>query len=138
MWGDQLEAGTYEIQIVDITKQPYLAKANKILAIPTIVRIKPLPERRIIGDMRQPEKAVRALEFLMDEIESALPVSITCSSSAVKPCARTSGRIKSQQRTRTRRRITIFHTFQNLRLILCINFVSMGNKKGFNIIISRL
>ena len=67
MWGDQLEAGTYEIQIVDIAKQLYLAEANKILAIPTIVRIKPLPERRIVGDMRQPEKAVRALEFLMDK-----------------------------------------------------------------------
>ncbi|HEX8333340.1 MAG TPA: circadian clock KaiB family protein [Segetibacter sp.] len=65
----QLEAGTYEIQIVDIARQPSLAEANKILAIPTIVREKPLPQRRIIGDMRQPEKAIRALEFLLDEIE---------------------------------------------------------------------
>lgn len=63
-----LETGTFKIKIVDVIKQASVAEKSKILAIPTIIREKPLPERRIIGDIRHDEKAVSALKFLTDEL----------------------------------------------------------------------
>lgn len=49
------------IEIIDITKNPELARKNHIIAIPTLDRIKPKPKRRIIGDLSN-EKAL--LKFL--------------------------------------------------------------------------
>lgn len=40
-----------EIKIIDVLDQPELAEKNKILATPTLVKLTPLPRRRIIGDL---------------------------------------------------------------------------------------
>ena len=43
--------GRYRITVIDLLKQPQLAKGDQILAIPTVVRKLPRPIRTIIGDM---------------------------------------------------------------------------------------
>ena len=43
--------GRYRITVIDLVKQPHLAKGDQILAIPTIVRKLPKPIRTIIGDL---------------------------------------------------------------------------------------
>jgi circadian clock protein KaiB len=58
---------SYSIQIVDVVKSPAVAERKQILAVPTIVREMPRPERRVIGDTRQIAVARKALEFLMIE-----------------------------------------------------------------------
>ncbi|MBE7172898.1 MAG: circadian clock protein KaiB [Williamsia sp.] len=58
---------SYFIQIIDIVKLPVVAEQKQILAVPTIIRERPAPERRIIGDVRQFANARKALEFLMIE-----------------------------------------------------------------------
>lgn len=44
-------AGRYELRIIDIYQQPELAKSEQIIAAPTLIRNRPLPLRRLIGDM---------------------------------------------------------------------------------------
>src|SRR6266853_2956036 len=44
-------AGRYDIEVIDLVKNPQLAKGDQILAIPTLVRKLPEPVRKIIGDL---------------------------------------------------------------------------------------
>lgn len=44
-------AGHYEIEVVDLVENPSQARADDILAIPTLVRRLPPPLHKIIGDL---------------------------------------------------------------------------------------
>jgi len=55
-------AGHYRIEIVDLLKNPQLAKSDQILAIPTLVRKLPEPMRKIIGDLSQTERVLVGLQ----------------------------------------------------------------------------
>jgi circadian clock protein KaiB len=44
-------AGRYDLEIVDLSKQPHLAVEAQIIAAPTLLRKSPAPIRRFIGDM---------------------------------------------------------------------------------------
>ena len=46
---DEHLAGRYSIEVVDLMKNPRLAKDDQIVAIPTLVRKLPEPLRRIVG-----------------------------------------------------------------------------------------
>jgi circadian clock protein KaiB len=56
-------AGRYEIEIVDLLKNPRLAKDHQIVAIPTLVRKLPAPIRKIIGDLSDTERALVGLQL---------------------------------------------------------------------------
>lgn len=55
--------GRYEIEVIDLAKNPQLAKAHQIVAIPTLVRRVPEPMKRVIGDLSNEDKAMLALEM---------------------------------------------------------------------------
>ena len=55
--------GEYTLSIIDVLEQPDKAEESKILATPTLVKKQPGPQRRIIGDLANMEKVVRALEI---------------------------------------------------------------------------
>ncbi len=42
--------GKFEIEIVDVVSKPGLAQKDNILALPTVLKKAPSPERRLIGD----------------------------------------------------------------------------------------
>src|SRR5262245_43808596 len=44
-------AGKYRIEVVDLLKEPQLARGDQILALPTLVRKLPEPIKKIIGDL---------------------------------------------------------------------------------------
>jgi circadian clock protein KaiB len=48
---EQHLAGQYQIEVIDLLEDPRLAAADQILAIPTLVRKRPPPVKRIIGDL---------------------------------------------------------------------------------------
>jgi circadian clock protein KaiB len=56
-------AGNYDIEVIDLTKRPELAKADQILAVPTLIRKVPEPMKRIIGDLSNADRAVIALDM---------------------------------------------------------------------------
>ena len=56
-------AGRYNIEVVDLLKHPQLAAGDQILAIPTLVRKLPQPLRKIVGDLRDTERALVGLQL---------------------------------------------------------------------------
>jgi circadian clock protein KaiB len=59
----------YEVTVIDILEEPSLAEKKKILATPTIIRETPEPEKRIIGELRDIEKAKKAITFLTEDFK---------------------------------------------------------------------
>ena len=55
--------GRYRITVIDLLKQPQLAKGDQILAIPTVVRKLPKPVRTIIGNLSDTERVLVGLGF---------------------------------------------------------------------------
>jgi circadian clock protein KaiB len=53
----------YHIEVIDLTKRPDLAKADQILAVPTLIRKIPEPMKRIIGDLSNADRALIALDL---------------------------------------------------------------------------
>ena len=56
-------AGQYEIQVIDLLKNPQLARGDQIFAIPTLVRSLPEPVRKIIGDLSNTERVLVGLDL---------------------------------------------------------------------------
>ena len=56
-------AGRYQIEVVDLLKNPQLARGDQILAIPTLVRKLPEPVRKIIGDLSNTERVLVGLDM---------------------------------------------------------------------------
>jgi circadian clock protein KaiB len=60
-------AGTFEeeysIQVIDLLKNPALARDHQILAIPTLVRSLPVPICKIIGDLSDTERVIVGLDI---------------------------------------------------------------------------
>jgi circadian clock protein KaiB len=60
-------AGTFEeeyrILVVDLLKNPALARDHQILAIPTLVRSLPVPICKIIGDLSDTERVIVGLDI---------------------------------------------------------------------------
>ena len=55
--------GMYRIEVVDLMKNPTLAKGDQILAIPTLVRKLPMPIRKILGDLSDTERVLVGLDL---------------------------------------------------------------------------
>ncbi len=53
--------GRYEIDVVDVTRDPKRALADGILMTPTLVKLSPSPVRRIIGTLSQTQTVLQAL-----------------------------------------------------------------------------
>ncbi len=51
-------AGKYKVEVVDLKKQPQLAREHGIVAIPTLVKELPVPIRKIIGDLSDTQKVL--------------------------------------------------------------------------------
>ncbi len=54
-------AGRFDLEVVDIYQQPEIARADRIIAAPTLVKLAPLPTRQIIGDLSDEARVLRGL-----------------------------------------------------------------------------
>ena len=61
---DEHLPGRYSIEIIDLTRNPELARSDQIVAIPTLVRKLPEPLRRIIGDLSATERVLLNLDLM--------------------------------------------------------------------------
>jgi circadian clock protein KaiB len=55
--------GKYKIEVVDLTKNPEIARGDQIFALPTLVRKLPEPVRKIIGDLSNTERVLVGLNL---------------------------------------------------------------------------
>jgi circadian clock protein KaiB len=54
--------GEYKIQIIDLVRNPALARDHQIIALPTLVRELPVPIRKIIGSLSNIEQVLVVLD----------------------------------------------------------------------------
>jgi circadian clock protein KaiB len=55
--------GRYRLEVLDLARNPSLARTDKILAIPTLVRSLPTPISRIIGDLSDEDQVLMGLNI---------------------------------------------------------------------------
>jgi len=56
-------AGRYRIEIIDLLKNPTLARGDQIVAVPTLVRKLPQPLKKIIGDLSNTQRVLVGLDI---------------------------------------------------------------------------
>ncbi|HEX4200608.1 MAG TPA: circadian clock KaiB family protein [Chthoniobacterales bacterium] len=56
-------AGRYQIEVIDLMRQPELAQTDQIIALPTLVRKLPQPIKRIVGDLSNSERVVLGMNL---------------------------------------------------------------------------
>jgi circadian clock protein KaiB len=56
-------SGRYELEVVDIYRKPALAVDEQIVAVPTLLKLFPLPLRKVIGDLSNQEKLLFGLDL---------------------------------------------------------------------------
>jgi circadian clock protein KaiB len=56
-------AGRYVATVIDLIKDPRLARGDQILAVPTLVRRLPEPMRKIIGDLSDTGRVLVGLDI---------------------------------------------------------------------------
>lgn len=61
---DTYLSGRYKIEVIDLLKNPKLARGDQILAVPTLVRRLPPPIRKIIGDLSNTERVLIGLDIV--------------------------------------------------------------------------
>jgi circadian clock protein KaiB len=59
---DSCEAD-WDVRIVDVLEEPEKAEEARVVATPTLLRLVPAPERRIIGDLSDREQTLIALDL---------------------------------------------------------------------------
>jgi circadian clock protein KaiB len=52
----------YVLEIVDLMEQPRRALADKIIVTPTLLKLSPLPARRVIGNLSDKSQVLLALD----------------------------------------------------------------------------
>lgn len=60
---DEHLKGKYQVEVIDLMKNPQLAQGDQILAIPTLVKKLPVPVRKIIGDLSNTDRVLVGLDI---------------------------------------------------------------------------
>jgi circadian clock protein KaiB len=55
--------GSYDLEVIDIYQDPEASREAQIIAAPTLIKLLPLPLRRIIGDLSDSEKVLAGLDL---------------------------------------------------------------------------
>lgn len=55
--------GRYDLEVVDIHQKPSLAMDEQIVATPTLIKLLPLPLRRIVGDLSDRDGVLFGLDI---------------------------------------------------------------------------
>jgi circadian clock protein KaiB len=59
--------GRYTLEVIDVHQQPALARAERIIATPTLVKHAPSPVQRLVGDFSRDSRILVALGVSIDE-----------------------------------------------------------------------
>lgn len=55
--------GRHSLEIIDVYQQGAVATAEQLVALPLLVKMLPLPERKMIGDLSDTNKVLKTLEL---------------------------------------------------------------------------
>jgi circadian clock protein KaiB len=60
---EQYLSGQYRLTIIDLLKEPELAREHEIMATPPLVRVFPGPQKTVIGSLSDTARMLRALKL---------------------------------------------------------------------------
>jgi circadian clock protein KaiB len=66
--------GQYDLEVVDIHQKPSLAKDEQIVATPTLIKLLPLPLRRIVGDLSDRDGVLFGLDIKKKALPGSEPI----------------------------------------------------------------
>jgi circadian clock protein KaiB len=55
--------GRHDLEVIDLYQQPELAQDAQIVALPTLVKQRPTPQRMLIGDLSNTQDVLRELDL---------------------------------------------------------------------------
>lgn len=55
--------GRYTLEVVDLYKQPHWAEKEQLVAVPTLIKRRPTPQKRLIGDLSDVKKVLAELDI---------------------------------------------------------------------------
>ncbi len=61
---DEVLKGSYDLEVIDVYQNPDATRELQVVATPTLVKVLPLPLRRIIGDLSNREKVLAGLNIV--------------------------------------------------------------------------
>jgi circadian clock protein KaiB len=64
---EQYLTGRFDLEIIDIYKNPSVAEEHKIVFCPSLVRQLPLPKKTFIGDLSDTKKVILGLGISLKE-----------------------------------------------------------------------
>jgi circadian clock protein KaiB len=59
--------GRYRLEVVDVHRDAALMAKHQVLAVPTLIREQPLPQRRIVGDLSDVPRVLAGLDIRSHE-----------------------------------------------------------------------
>jgi circadian clock protein KaiB len=60
---DEALRGQVDLRVVDVAEDPEIAGADQVLAVPTLVRWRPAPVRRLVGDLADVDRVRAGLDL---------------------------------------------------------------------------
>ncbi len=63
----------YDLEVIDLYRQPVLAEGEQIIAAPTLIKKLPLPLRRFIGNMSDTERILVGMDLRTARQQAAAP-----------------------------------------------------------------
>jgi circadian clock protein KaiB len=82
----QLDRGELEIEVIDVLERPDLAEEEEVLATPALIRFRPLPRRKIVGDLSDWETVVVSLNLPDLAAQAASSGGRSGASQSGRPC----------------------------------------------------
>ena len=64
---DEHLKGTFELEIVDLYKNPEAASEQQVIFSPSLIRQFPLPKKMLIGNFSDTEKVIKGLGIVIKE-----------------------------------------------------------------------
>ncbi len=58
--------GRYQLEVIDLYQQPEMARGEQLVAIPTLIKYRPLPQKRFVGDMTRTSQILGELNSGID------------------------------------------------------------------------
>jgi circadian clock protein KaiB len=62
--------GRYQLAVIDIYQQPWLAQKDQIIATPTLIKVEPAPRRVLVGDFSRDDRVLAGLSLAPASAES--------------------------------------------------------------------
>jgi circadian clock protein KaiB len=53
--------GRYDLEVIDIYQQPERAQSDDIIAVPTLIKKRPIPVQKLLGDLSNEQQLVASL-----------------------------------------------------------------------------